>query len=63
MKTITLFVFSNLWVSRFSDPEVVRMFGTCDIPTSFTAESSAGTVAEEIGRLNPLATIIVGPKA
>ena len=63
MKTITLFVSRNLWVARFSDPEVVRLFGTCDIPTPWNASVSAGYVASELGRRNPSATIIVGPKS
>ena len=53
MKSITLFTSRGLWIARFDDPEVIAVMGTCDIPTPFTAEASAGTVAEEIGRRIP----------
>ena len=62
MESITLFKSRGSWIARFDDPEVIAIMGTCDIPTPFTDQVSAGTVAEEIGRRNPGCTIIVGAK-
>lgn len=60
-ETITLFKSRGSWIARFSDPEVVRLFGTPDVPTPFTDEADAGTVAETVKGRNPGVTIIVKP--
>ena len=62
MLSITLFVSRGSWIARFDDPEVIAIMGTCDVPTAFTDQASAGTVAEEIGRRNPGHAIIVRAK-
>lgn len=58
MNTITLFISRGMWIARFSNPEVVRLLGTCDMPTPFTDAVSAGEVAAEIATRNPFSKII-----
>lgn len=60
MKTITLYRANGSWIARFSDPRVIRLMGTADIPTPFYDTASAGLVAQEIGKRNPGVTIITG---
>ena len=53
MHTITLYLRNNEWLSRHSDPEVRRLFGTDTIPTPYTGKSTAATILERIRALNP----------
>lgn len=64
MNLITLFVSRGWWVARFSGPHaalVVWACGICDIPTAYSAEVSAGEVAELIAARNPGITVEVRP--
>lgn len=53
METIKLYKANEVWVGRFSDPEVIRVMGTDLIPTAFFVAMPAKEVLERIKRLNP----------
>ena len=54
---ITLFKTTDGWMANMSRAananEVYGLFGTCTLPTAFTAAAPASEVLAEIQRLNP----------
>lgn len=50
---IELFVEDGGWMSRDSDPEVKRLFGTDTLPTPFSIATPASHVLSVIQELNP----------
>jgi hypothetical protein len=59
MKNIKLFPQNGAWIARTDDAEVVRLFGTPDLPTAFTAQTDACQVLAAIQRLNPGAHVSI----
>jgi len=59
METIKLFKKNEIWMARFSKPEIRELFGTDTLPTAFTSHISVNTVLTEIERLNPDAVVII----
>ena len=53
MHTITLYVFDDAWMARFSNPAIARIMGSPVVPTSFTAQAPAERVLARIRALNP----------
>ena len=52
-ETIRLYRSGALWVARFSDPAIKRLFGTDTIPTAYGACCDAHFVWNEVERRNP----------
>jgi len=62
MKTITLSRRAQGWMATFkNDAEVLALFGTDTLPTSYTTEAETNEVVSAIQRLNPDAIIKVSP--
>jgi hypothetical protein len=61
MKNIKLFPKNGAWIARTDDAEVVRLFGTPDLPTAFTTRTDADQVLSAIQHLNPGANVFIGP--
>ena len=59
MKNIKLFAQNGAWIARTDDAEVVRLFGTPDLPTAFTTRTDADQVLAAIQRLNPGANVSI----
>ena len=58
MKTIELYRGPNCWMARFvGDPEVLRLFGTTDVPTPFTPQAPAASVLAQTQARNPDALV------
>lgn len=51
--TIKLFIDNGHWMAKFSEPEIVELFGTDTIETAFMAAAPADRVLPEIQALNP----------
>jgi len=61
MKTITLFNTESGWMARFAnDQNIIELFGTDTIPTSFTSKAGWATVLNEIKKLNPDHDVVIG---
>ena len=52
-QTIELFRQGGMWQARFSDPEVVKLFGTDTLPTPFGEKLHASVVQREVCQRNP----------
>ena len=50
---IDLFIEDGGWMSKDSDPEVKRLFGTDTLPTPFSTATPASQVFAVIQELNP----------
>lgn len=50
---ITLAVRDGAWCATFTDPEIVRLFGSDTLPTPFSSRVQASKVLAEISRRNP----------
>jgi hypothetical protein len=61
MKNIKLFARNGAWIARTDDAEAIRLFGTPDLPTAFTAQTDADQVLAAIQRLNPNAHVSIIP--
>jgi hypothetical protein len=61
MKNIKLFPQNGAWIARTDDAEVIRLFGTPDLPTAFTVRTDADQVLAAIQRLNPGANVSIIP--
>ena len=61
MKNIKLFTQNGNWIARTDDTEVIRLFGTTDLPTAFTTRTDADQVLAAIQRLNPGANVSIIP--
>lgn len=59
--TIELFVDNGNWMAKFSEPEIVELFGTDTIETAFTAAASPSKVLAEITALNPDCAVMLRP--
>lgn len=59
MYTIQLYRSGDSWMSRNSDPEVKRLFGTDTIPTAYRAACPAETVLRSIQALNPTTNVTI----
>ena len=59
MKNIKLFPRNGDWIARTDDTEVIRLFGTTDLPTAFTTRTDADQVLAAIQSLNPSANVSI----
>jgi len=53
MHTIELILIGRTWMTKNSDPEVKRLFGTDMLPTPFTEYANRNEVMKTIQGLNP----------
>lgn len=58
-ETITLYRANGVWIARFSDPEVRRLFATDTVPTAYAGVMLAADVLAQIQILNPRAIVTV----
>jgi hypothetical protein len=56
-ETITMYKSNAGWMARFSDPEVLSLFGTDKLPTAFTVQASKEEVVTTMQALNPDALV------
>ena len=54
MRRIELYRNATCWMARFvGDPEILRLFGTTDIPTPYTPQAPAASVLAQTQARNP----------
>lgn len=59
MHTIELAQTSTGWMARYTDPEILRLFGTDTLLTGFGRHSPADGVVAEMTRLNPESKVFI----
>lgn len=59
MNRIILRIESGQWVADFTDPEVLRVFGTRTLPTPYRSTMQSDRVLAEIIKRNPDCTVSV----
>ncbi|MFI5305628.1 MAG: hypothetical protein ACHQYP_12640, partial [Nitrospiria bacterium] len=52
-ETILIYKVQTGWIARFEDPEILKMFGTFDIPTPFTETAEPAMVMKYLQKRNP----------
>jgi hypothetical protein len=52
-ETILIYKVQTGWIARFEDPEILKLFGTCDIPTPFTETADPDMVMKYLEKRNP----------
>lgn len=60
MNRIELYTDNGMWMARFSGPHsalIMRLFGTVEVPTSYTSGAKWNVVLDVVRRFNPEAIV------